>query len=175
MPHAQAWLRAVWFINVGLLVFNMLPIYPLDGGQILRSLLWFVLGRARSLMAATVIGFVGVAGLIVLAVWMHSVWFGVLSAFILMNCWGGLRQAQALARLARLPRREGFACPSCRAAPPVGEFWGCGRCRKPFDTFQTQAVCPNCGEMFATTRCLDCGAVNPMTEWRASAFGPSRL
>src|SRR5208283_5202548 len=70
MPNAHAFLRALWFMNLGLLIFNMLPIYPLDGGQILRSLLWFVLGRARSLMAATVIGFVGVAGLIALAVYL---------------------------------------------------------------------------------------------------------
>src|SRR3984957_10832656 len=87
MPNAHEWLRAVWFMNLGLLIFNMLPIYPLDGGQILRSLLWFVMGRARSLMAATIIGFLGVAGLIVLAVKSQSVWFGVMSAFILMNCW----------------------------------------------------------------------------------------
>ncbi len=50
MPNAHALLRAVWFINLGLLIFNLLPIYPLDGGQILRSLLWFAVGRARSLM-----------------------------------------------------------------------------------------------------------------------------
>ena len=56
MPDFQALLRAVWFINFGLLIFNMLPIYPLDGGQILRSLLWYVLGRARSLMVAASIG-----------------------------------------------------------------------------------------------------------------------
>src|SRR5579864_3835584 len=34
---------AIRFINKGLLIFNILPVYPLDGGQILRSLLWFVL------------------------------------------------------------------------------------------------------------------------------------
>ena len=61
--------RAIWFINLGLLIFNMLPVYPLDGGQILRSLLWFGLGRAKSLLVATIIGFVGVAGFIALAIW----------------------------------------------------------------------------------------------------------
>src|SRR6202044_1281945 len=59
-PDVYILLRSVLYIDLGLLVFNILPIYPLDGGQILRSLLWFVLGRARSLMVATVFGLVGV-------------------------------------------------------------------------------------------------------------------
>jgi Zn-dependent protease len=175
MPNAHALLRAVWFINLGLLIFNMLPIYPLDGGQILRSLLWFVVGRARSLMVATVIGFAGVAGLIFLAAWMRSVWFGVLSVFILMNCWGGLRQAQALSRLTRLPRHDGFACPSCEAAPPVGAFWMCGQCQKPFDTFRTRAVCPHCAAQFPVTKCVDCGGLHPMSEWVVSALVHPKL
>jgi Zn-dependent protease len=55
MPNLYELLRSVLYIDVVLLVFNMLPIYPLDGGQIVRSLLWFVMGRARSLMVATLI------------------------------------------------------------------------------------------------------------------------
>src|ERR1035437_3037835 len=34
MPDAYQFLRAVLWINISLLVFNVLPIYPLDGGQI---------------------------------------------------------------------------------------------------------------------------------------------
>jgi Zn-dependent protease len=165
IPNAHAFMRALWFINLGLLIFNLLPIYPLDGGQILRSLLWFVVGRARSLLAATVIGFVGVAGLIILAVWMQSVWFGFLAAFILMNCWSGLKQAQALLRLAKMPCHEGLACPSCKTAPPLGTLWKCSRCGQRFDTFQTPAVCPNCAAQFAVTQCLHCGAHYPVSEW----------
>lgn len=175
MPNAHALLRAVWFINLGLLIFNMLPIYPLDGGQILRSLLWFAVGRARSLMLVAVLGFVGVAGFILLALWSHSVWLGVLAVFILMNCWGGLRQARALSRVAKLPRHDCFACPSCKAAPPAGNFWKCRRCGNAFDTFLTQAVCPYCAAHFAVTMCLDCGRSHPMNDWNVPVLVAPKL
>ena len=173
--NVHAFVQALWNIDLGLLIFNMLPIYPLDGGQILRSLLWFFVGRARSLMAATVIGFVGVAGLIGLAVWIQSVWLGFLSVFILMNCWSGMQYALALSRIAKLPRREGFACPSCKAAPLLGPYWTCGLCHKQFDTFEAQAICPNCSAHFATTSCLDCGRPNPMGGWIVPVVAPLEM
>ena len=169
VPDFYLLVRSIYWINLSLLAFNILPIYPLDGGQILRSLLWFVMGRGRSLMVATVLGFVGAAGMIVVAVYLRSVWIGALCVFMGWNCWGGLKSARAMLRVAKLPRRPGFACPSCRTAPPLGAFWRCGNCQQPFDTFESHGVCPHCSAQYATVMCLDCREQRPMGEWVVGA------
>jgi len=38
-PDGHLLLRSLTFVNVGLLAFNLLPIYPLDGGLIVNALL----------------------------------------------------------------------------------------------------------------------------------------
>jgi DNA-directed RNA polymerase subunit RPC12/RpoP len=173
-PDLYQLLFMVRRIDYWLLVFNILPIYPLDGGQILRSLLWFVMGRARSLMAATILGLVGIVGFIGWAIVSRDLWLGAIAVYMLMICWGGLQHARALLRLAKLPRRDGFACPDCNSAPPLGEFWKCSQCGQAFDTFQTHAVCPRCGAQHSQTKCLDCGHLHPMTDWMVSAITPVR-
>lgn len=165
VPDLPKFVDAVLFIDVGLLAFNILPIYPLDGGQILRSLLWFVMGRARSLLVATVLGFAGIAAFIGYAILKGNVWLGAVAVFLLLNCWSGLQHARALLRFAKLPRRFEYSCPSCQSSPPIGEYWKCRNCGNGFDSFQTGAVCPHCATRYEGTKCLDCGAVNPIGAW----------
>lgn len=105
----QSWLYVIAHINLGLLVFNMMPIYPLDGGQIVQSLLWFVVGRAKSLRITAGLGLVIGAVVFVLALLGVSEYLPVLrnvsrlmllllSAFVAWQAWNGFRVARIMAQ-----------------------------------------------------------------------------
>lgn len=161
---------SVLWIDIVLLIFNILPVYPLDGGKILWSLLWFVLGRARSLMAATVVGMLGVLGFIAWALHDQDLWLGFIAFYMMMNCWSGFQSARALLKMSKLPRRSGYACPTCKNSPPVGPYWKCYQCGQGFDPFETQAICPHCSTRYPATQCMDCGRQHPISEWQATAY-----
>jgi Zn-dependent protease len=162
---AYQYLSMMARLNLVLLIFNLLPIYPLDGGQILQALLWFVLGRARSLFIVSVTGMAAGVAVVGLAVLKGELWIGLLAAFVAFRSWAGFKQARLLARLARAPRNPDAACPSCGAHPLQGDVWVCDQCSTRFDTFAHRGVCPGCGKQFLETECIDCLRGHPITEW----------
>jgi Zn-dependent protease len=96
-PDVHRFIWALAFMNFVLLLFNLLPVYPLDGGQILQSILWFMIGRWKSLLVVSVIGLiVGLATLIVAVVFGHC-WFIVLAAFAVWRSLAGFQQARSMA------------------------------------------------------------------------------
>jgi Zn-dependent protease len=91
-PDFARFLYSIAAINLSLLIFNLLPIYPLDGGQILQALLWFVIGRAKSLMVTGFIGLAAAASLIVLAVVvLQNTWLALIALFVAWQAWVGFR------------------------------------------------------------------------------------
>ena len=162
---ANHFLKAVAFMNIGLLIFNILPIYPLDGGQILHALLWFVTGRAKSLKIVSVIGLIAAIGLIGLALLQQTIMLGVLAAFAALRCWAGIQQAKLLSEVESLPRHPEAECPTCSAHPLSGPYWECDHCRARFDMFDSRGFCPDCNKEFAGTTCMDCGRVHPIWAW----------
>lgn len=97
LTDVQRFVSMMFAVNIVILAFNMLPIYPLDGGQILQSLLWFVIGRTRSLHIVAVIGLVAAAAGGMFAVSVGNLWFFVMAMFIGWQSWNGFRIARYLA------------------------------------------------------------------------------
>jgi Zn-dependent protease len=95
-PDTFQLIGTIRLINLALLIFNMLPVYPLDGGQILRALLWFPLGEIRSLQIASVIGLIGGACLAIYALMSWSFWLGLMSFFLLSRAVAGWQYAKVM-------------------------------------------------------------------------------
>src|SRR5215211_1894813 len=91
-PDAVTLIYWIRVINLALLFFNLLPVYPLDGGQILRALLWFPFGRIQSLRVASAIGMAGGAALGAYAYYIGSMWIGIMSFFLLSRAVAGWQQ-----------------------------------------------------------------------------------
>jgi len=99
-PFYDALLGAVWFLvttNLTLLLFNLLPIFPLDGGRVARALLSMKWHANRTTMWVTSVGIGGGIALIVLGLLNSSV-SGSVGVLIGLSCIGASLQERRLAQ-----------------------------------------------------------------------------
>jgi len=59
----QWWVLYAFFLSYAMLLFNLLPMYPLDGGRMLQAILWPRTGLNRAMQIATTAGMIGAVGL----------------------------------------------------------------------------------------------------------------
>ncbi|MFQ6052626.1 MAG: site-2 protease family protein [Candidatus Bathyarchaeia archaeon] len=57
-PSARIFLQWLYFISINLAMVNMLPVYPLDGGQMLNTYIASMRWRGRTLQRAAMYGFI---------------------------------------------------------------------------------------------------------------------
>ncbi|TWT44569.1 Peptidase family M50 [Phycisphaerae bacterium RAS1] len=102
------WLVLFYVINYYLLLFNMLPIYPMDGGQLLWTILWPFLGLRRATLVATQIG---LGGAVLLGGWGMMMSNYMLVAIAVM---GGLTCYQRM-----MAARSGFIAEEFLSVDPM--------------------------------------------------------
>jgi len=104
----EAILGYLWFLNLLLAIFNMLPAFPLDGGRILRSVIWAFSGNfGRATRISSYIG--QIVGLLMIVVGVAQMfgkiplllggiggpWFAVVGFFIYFAARSNLREMEA--------------------------------------------------------------------------------
>jgi Zn-dependent protease/predicted transcriptional regulator len=99
-PYIQEPARYLTIINIILGVFNLLPGFPLDGGRVLRSIIWKVTGNLQraTFIASTagrVLGFMIIAvGIVFLFTgnFLSGIWFAFIGWFLQSSAHMGYRQ-----------------------------------------------------------------------------------
>jgi Zn-dependent protease len=61
------------WVNKVLLLFNLIPAYPMDGGRLLQEVLWLIIGYAKSLQIAGMVGTVAGGSFIVLGLGLQRI------------------------------------------------------------------------------------------------------
>lgn len=82
----------LWFVdtmrsvNGWLLLLNLIPAFPLDGGQMLRDLLWRRKGFSDATRIATTVGQVAAIVVAAWGLWTQDFWLVLLAIFVWVQC-----------------------------------------------------------------------------------------
>jgi Zn-dependent protease len=97
------------WLSLVLLLFNLLPLFPLDGGRILHAILWPRLGYAPAMRVACRAGFVGAILLGVVGFWQANFLLVMIAIFGALTCVQTLRQLEFTEEALSLSDGDAFA------------------------------------------------------------------
>lgn len=105
-------------LNVVMVVFNMIPAFPMDGGRVLRAILANSMGLLQGTRVAVTVGticavLIGLAGVFVL----HNPWLILIGLFVV---WAGYQELGALEMEERRRRDEEEEIYPAVVVPPSG-------------------------------------------------------
>jgi Zn-dependent protease len=81
-------LYTAYVVNAYLLAFNvLLPMYPMDGGRLMQSILWAKIGYQRSMRVSTTVGLVAAAALATLGLVQNETMLLAIALFGGITCW----------------------------------------------------------------------------------------
>ena len=98
----RGWLEPAWLLfwvyqtSWTLFLFNLLPFFPLDGGQLVQALLWSRLGYYRSMTISVNVGIVGAITVAMIGLASGSFTFVILAALGFSYCVQMRRQLQEM-------------------------------------------------------------------------------
>ncbi|MGD2109309.1 MAG: site-2 protease family protein, partial [Phycisphaerae bacterium] len=85
---AQHWIMRFYGLSYFLLLINLLPIFPFDGGRIVQAALWPRKGYESSMLIATGTGMVGAICIGLVGIFLQESWLVLMIAiFGYLTCW----------------------------------------------------------------------------------------
>ncbi len=85
VPTWAVWAFRIFWLNWLLFLFNMIPAYPLDGGQLLQSLIWARTGHRRGVVVAAYTGFAFAIVFLIVSIAANEALFLGLALFMLYS------------------------------------------------------------------------------------------
>lgn len=161
-------------VNFGLGTFNLIPGFPLDGGRILRSLLWHHSGDLlKSTRTATRLG-EGLGGLLIVFgaflffldlfqpaydLMLASVWFVLIGVFLVQAAYNSYRQVRLRATLSDTGVRDlvRYGVPAVDASTTLEELYKVHLERAPLSTVPVLMQ----GKLAASVNLADLRSVDP--------------
>jgi hypothetical protein len=91
-PGWAVWLNRAFWLSWVLFLFNLIPAYPLDGGQMLQAVIWGRSDHRRGVTVAAYTGFAFALVFLIVSVAANETLFMGLSLFMLYQCSTRLHQ-----------------------------------------------------------------------------------